>query len=207
MVATAVQGRSAISAPPGSAGDVTLACMLAAKDPRALDEIYRRHAAAVMGAARRITRDAALAEDITQDGFVRLWRAPAKYDPNRGSLRAFLVTVARGRSIDLIRSETARRSREERDGAPLVSEAAPADEEELAHAGRAFAESVDALRRAALERQADDLDRRIELATNDDDKRTLVGEKDRVARELREMGHGWAHTARKLRMEPRSPHP
>lgn len=84
--------------------------------------------------------------------------------------------------------------------------AAPSDEEELAHAGRAFSESVDALRRAALERQADDLDRRIELATNDDDKRTLVGEKDRVARELREMGHGWAHTARKLRMEPRSPH-
>ncbi len=85
--------------------------------------------------------------------------------------------------------------------------AAPTDEEELAHAGRAFSESVDALRRAALERQADDLDRRIELATSDDDKRTLVGEKDRVARELREMGHGWAHTARKLRMEPRSPHP
>jgi DNA primase len=88
--------------------------------------------------------------------------------------------------------------------AALLAE--PADDAELAHAGRTFAESLAALGRAVLERQADDLDRRIELAASDEEKRTLAAEKARVAGELRAMGHGWAHTARKLKMEPRTPH-
>jgi hypothetical protein len=82
--------------------------------------------------------------------------------------------------------------------------APPADEEELAHAGRTFTESLTALKRAALERQAEDLDRRIELASSQDEKRTLANEKAGVAGELRAMGQGWAHTARKLKMEPRT---
>lgn len=82
----------------------------------------------------------------------------------------------------------------------------PADEEESAHAGRVYLESLAALRRSALEREADDLDRRIELAVDDEAKLRLIDEKNRVARELREVGIGWAHTARrKLRIEPRTP--
>jgi DNA primase len=82
--------------------------------------------------------------------------------------------------------------------------APPADEDELAHAGRTFTESLTALKRAALERQAEDLDRRIELASSQDEKRSLANEKAGVAGELRAMGQGWAHTARKLKMEPRT---
>jgi len=82
--------------------------------------------------------------------------------------------------------------------------AAPADDAEVAHAGRTFADALTAMRRSALQRLADDLDRRIELALDDHEKRTLAGEKARVAKELRGMGQGWAHTARKLRMEPRT---
>jgi hypothetical protein len=82
--------------------------------------------------------------------------------------------------------------------------AEPADDAELSHAGRTFTESLTALKRIALERQAEDLDRRIELTTSDEEKRALASEKSGVARELRAMGQGWAHTARKLRMEPRT---
>lgn len=84
--------------------------------------------------------------------------------------------------------------------------AEPADDTELLHAGRTFNESLIAIRRHALERQAEDLDRRIELASSDEEKRTLASEKAGIARELRAMGQGWAHTARKLRTESRHPH-
>jgi RNA polymerase sigma-70 factor (ECF subfamily) len=47
--------------------------------------------------------------------FLRLWNEPDRFDPQRGSLRAYLLAQAHGRSVDFIRSETSRRNREERD--------------------------------------------------------------------------------------------
>jgi RNA polymerase sigma-70 factor, ECF subfamily len=80
----------------------------------ALAEIYRRHVGAVFGLAKHILFDAVLAEEVTQEVFVRLWREPERFDPVRGSLRTFLLSVTHGRAIDLLRSETSRRTREER---------------------------------------------------------------------------------------------
>jgi RNA polymerase sigma-70 factor (ECF subfamily) len=51
---------------------------------------------------------------VTQDVFVDLWKRPERFDPARGSLRAFLVTVAHGRAVDMLRSDTARVAREQR---------------------------------------------------------------------------------------------
>ena len=81
----------------------------------ALAEAYRRHAGAVFGLARRLLNDAALAEEIVQEVFVRLWNDPDKFDPARGSLRSYLLAQCHGRSVDLLRSETSRRKREEKD--------------------------------------------------------------------------------------------
>ena len=81
----------------------------------ALAEAYRRHAGAVFGLARRLLADAALAEEIVQEVFLRLWNDPDKFDPGRGSLRSFLLAQCHGRSVDLLRSETSRRRREEKD--------------------------------------------------------------------------------------------
>lgn len=81
----------------------------------ALAEAYRRHAGAVFGLARRLLTDAALAEEIVQEVFLRLWNHPDKFDPGRGSLRSYLLAQCHGRSVDLLRSETARRRREEKD--------------------------------------------------------------------------------------------
>ena len=81
----------------------------------ALAEAYRRHAGAVYALARRVTGDTVLGEEVVQEVFLRLWNSPDKFDPDRGSLRSYLLAQAHGRSVDLLRSESSRRRREETD--------------------------------------------------------------------------------------------
>jgi RNA polymerase sigma-70 factor (ECF subfamily) len=110
---------------------------VARRDQHALAELYRRHSNACFGLARRVLSDRSLAEEVVQEVFVRLWSASERFDPERGSLRSFLLAQVHGRSVDLLRAETARRRREERDargsGAPrddvdrAVAELADAD--------------------------------------------------------------------------------
>ncbi len=97
-----------------SASDASLAMAVARWQEEALAEIYRRHAGAVFGLAKRLMFDAVLAEEVTQEVFVRLWREPERFDPTRGSQRTFLLSVTHGRAIDILRSEMSRRAREER---------------------------------------------------------------------------------------------
>src|SRR3546814_7234228 len=56
-----------------------------------------------------------MAEEIVQEVFLRLWDHPDRYDAERGSLRSFLLATCHGRSVDLVRSESARRARGERE--------------------------------------------------------------------------------------------
>ncbi len=81
----------------------------------ALAEIYRRHAGAVFALSRRLLTDRTLAEEIVQEVFLRLWNDPDRFDPDRGSLRSYLLAQCHGRSVDLIRSESSRRRREEKE--------------------------------------------------------------------------------------------
>ena len=81
----------------------------------ALAEAYRRHAGAVFGLARRVLSDGNRAEEIVQEVFLRLWNEPDRFDPERGSLRSFLLAQAHGRAVDLLRADTARRNREDRE--------------------------------------------------------------------------------------------
>ena len=80
-----------------------------------LSEVYRRHAPAAFGLARRIVGDRALAEEVVQEVFLRLWNMPDRFDAARGSLRTYLLTQTHGRSVDVVRAEASRRAREERD--------------------------------------------------------------------------------------------
>ena len=81
----------------------------------ALAEAYRRHAGAVFALSQRLVNDRTLAEEVVQEVFLRLWDKPDRFDPERGSLRSYLLAQCHGRSVDLIRSEQSRRNREERD--------------------------------------------------------------------------------------------
>jgi RNA polymerase sigma-70 factor, ECF subfamily len=98
-----------------AADDKTLASAVAAGDEPALAELYRRHAGACLTLARRVLADRVLAEEVVQEVFLRLWRAPERFDAERGSMRSFLFANVHGRSVDLVRAEAARRAREERD--------------------------------------------------------------------------------------------
>jgi RNA polymerase sigma-70 factor (ECF subfamily) len=98
-----------------AASDASLVVAIGRFHPEALAEVYRRHAGSAFGLALRIAGDRALAEEVVQEVFVRLWDDPQRFDPGRGSLRAYLLAQAHGRSIDLVRAESARRARETRD--------------------------------------------------------------------------------------------
>jgi RNA polymerase sigma-70 factor (ECF subfamily) len=83
--------------------DVVLASAVATGDPTALALAYDRYGRLVYSVSYRITRDASLAEECTQDAFVALWRGAAGYDPQRARLATWLLTIARNRAIDLVR--------------------------------------------------------------------------------------------------------
>jgi RNA polymerase sigma-70 factor (ECF subfamily) len=97
------------------ADDATLAVAVRDGDQAALAELYGRHGGTCLALARRVLADRVLAEEVVQEVFVRLWREPARFDPGRGSMRSWLCAQVHGRSVDLLRAETARRAREQRD--------------------------------------------------------------------------------------------
>lgn len=92
--------------------DASLVTSLTSHPDRALTEVYRRHGAAVMALARRLLLDRAMAEEVTQEVFLRIWERPERFDENRGSLRSLLLADCHGRSVDKIRSQSSRRTRE-----------------------------------------------------------------------------------------------
>ena len=88
---------------------------LLGRQEEALSEAYRRFGQKVYRTAFGVLRRSELAEDVTQEVFVRLWQRPERFDVTRGTLSGFLQLDAHGRSIDLLRSERARADREIRE--------------------------------------------------------------------------------------------
>jgi RNA polymerase sigma factor (sigma-70 family) len=129
---------------------------LIAGEEAALTEIYDQFASFVYGLALRVIGDARAAEDVVQDVFVGVWERPDAFDPDRGSLRTWLGTLAHRRAVDHVRREEARRRRAIKEASR--SDTTP-DVEEMAMA-LVTAERV----RSALATLPDDQRRAIQLA-------------------------------------------
>ncbi|MFD0144738.1 MULTISPECIES: ECF RNA polymerase sigma factor SigK [unclassified Streptomyces] len=85
-------------------------------DEEAFAGIYDALAQAVMGLACRILRDAAQAEEVTQDVMIEVWRTADRFRPERGSAKAWVLTLAHRRAVDRVRSAQASTEREQRAG-------------------------------------------------------------------------------------------
>ncbi len=79
---------------------------------RAFEVIFDRHASAAFSLAYRMCGRPVMAEDIVQESFVSLWRSSAAYDPARGSVRTWVLSVVRNRAIDAFRREAAKATSE-----------------------------------------------------------------------------------------------
>lgn len=91
----------------GGPTDVQLAERLAAGDVRALELLYDRYGALAYSVSARVLGDPGKAEDVVQDVFLKLWTNAERFDSTRGSLRTWLLTAVRNRSIDYLRGRGA----------------------------------------------------------------------------------------------------
>ena len=72
-------------------------------DPQTFRQVFEEHERGVHAAAMRILGNAAQAQDVVQDVFLRVWRRPAAFDARRGELGSYLRLMARSRALDLWR--------------------------------------------------------------------------------------------------------
>ncbi len=86
-----------------SVSDETLCAGLAAGDRSATEAFVARFQRRAYGLARSITGDDRIAEDVAQEAMVRAWRHAAAYDPRRGSVATWLLTITRNVAIDELR--------------------------------------------------------------------------------------------------------
>jgi RNA polymerase sigma-70 factor, ECF subfamily len=112
--------------------DTDLVDAVSSGDEAALSELYRRYGSLVTGLARRILGDSQLAEDITQEVFVHLWRNADRFDGQRGKLRTLLLTQTHGKCVDLVRSRNARAARESKSFGGAMIDSAELDAELMA---------------------------------------------------------------------------
>jgi RNA polymerase sigma-70 factor (ECF subfamily) len=91
-----------------SEGDSELVKRLQKRDPQALGELYDRYGRLAYSLILRIVRDAATAEDLVQETFLRIWNRVHGFDGDRGALGGWLLAVARNRAIDYLRSKSGR---------------------------------------------------------------------------------------------------
>lgn len=114
-------------------------------DDVAFADLYDRLSGVVFGAVKRVLRDPAMSEEVTQEVFVELWRTAVRFDPERASVSTWAITLARRRAVDRVRREQSQRDRIERSGARRPDEVASPAESVVAsleaeRVGRALAD-------------------------------------------------------------------
>jgi RNA polymerase sigma-70 factor (ECF subfamily) len=85
---------------------------IAVRDQGAFESLYLRHSDLVYSIALRVVADPGIAQDVAQEVFLRVWRHPSLFDVSRGRFVSWLMSVARNRAVDEVRSRGRRRLRE-----------------------------------------------------------------------------------------------
>jgi RNA polymerase sigma-70 factor, ECF subfamily len=89
-------------------GGAELVLRLQRRDPQALGELYDRYGRIVFSVILRVVRDGAIAEDLLQETFLRVWNRVQGFDAEKGAIAPWLLAVARNRAIDYLRSVAGR---------------------------------------------------------------------------------------------------
>ena len=92
----------------GDAGDDELIDRIARQDADAVRVLYERYGRMVYGLAAQVTGDAAAAEEVCQDVFMRVWEKSGTYRADRGKVVTWLARITRNRAIDVLRSQRSR---------------------------------------------------------------------------------------------------
>jgi RNA polymerase sigma-70 factor (ECF subfamily) len=103
--------------PDPAASPEALLARVARGDERAFELLYDSLVGTVHGLVLQVVRSPAHAEEVTQEVFVEAWRTAARFDAGRGSVRAWITTMARRRAIDRVRAAQASTDRDVRVGA------------------------------------------------------------------------------------------
>src|SRR5271156_1305838 len=90
--------------------DGDLAKRLQDRDPRAMSDLYDRYGRLAYSLIYRVVRNTGAAEDLVQETFLRVWNRVQSFDRTRGALGPWILTVARNRAIDYLRSMDGRMS-------------------------------------------------------------------------------------------------
>ncbi len=93
-----------------------LLVLVAGGDQKAFEELYGLVSGPVFGLVRRVVRDLAQSEEVSQEVLLELWRSAPKFDPRRGSALSWILTLAHRRAVDRVRSARAATEREQREG-------------------------------------------------------------------------------------------
>ena len=142
-----------------SLADEELMALVAKGQARAFETIYERHGGAAFSLAYRMCGSRSLAEDVTQDAFLSIWRSGGRYDRARGSVRTWVLGIVHNRAIDALRRTVVHERRRASDeGIEERFEARERTEVEAAR--REEASTI----RGMLETLPDDQSRVIELA-------------------------------------------
>jgi RNA polymerase sigma-70 factor (ECF subfamily) len=120
--------------------DLLVMNRMRAGDDTALVDVMDRYGPLVLALARSVTRSEALADDVLQEVFTNLWTRPERFDPERGSLRAYLGAMAHRRAVDSVRQSERQRRREER--ADVLSPPVSVDESDATVTSEAILQAV-----------------------------------------------------------------
>lgn len=82
-------------------------------DRSAFSELYDALAPLVFGAVKRVLRDPAMSEEVTQEVFLEIWKTADRFDPERAKASTWAITLARRRAVDRVRHEQSQRNRVE----------------------------------------------------------------------------------------------